>query len=84
VWDAIRLEQEGIPTVVVVHDVFEEAARRQAASGGIPDLRMIVFPQPPPQEDDDHARASAEVVARSLEKAVGGEPASGAAASQGP
>jgi len=66
VWDAIRLEKEGIPTVVVVHDVFAEAARGQAKAGGIPDLRVLVFPQPPPGETEDQARASARQVAEAL------------------
>jgi hypothetical protein len=66
VWDAIRLEKEGIPTTVVVHDVFAAAARKQAIAGGIPDLRLLVYSQPLPGETQDQARASAWEVAEAL------------------
>jgi NAD(P)H-dependent FMN reductase len=66
VWDAIRLEKEGIPTAVVVHDVFAEAARKQAKAGGIPDLRLLIYSQPLPGETEDKARASARQVAEAL------------------
>jgi hypothetical protein len=66
VWDATRLEKEGIPTAVVVHDVFAEAARKQAKASGIPDLRLLVYSQPLPGETQDQARASAREVAEAL------------------
>ena len=69
-WDAIRLEQEGLSTVVVVHDIFAEAARKQAKAGGIPDLRLLVYSQPPPGETEDQARASARQVAKALRRFV--------------
>ena len=65
-WDAIRLEGEGIPTVVVVHNVFAEAAKKQAKAGGIPDLRLLVYSQPLPGETQDQARASAREVAEAF------------------
>ena len=65
-WDAIRLEREGIPTAVVVHNVFAEAAKKQAKAGGIPDLRLLVYSQPLPGETEDQARASAREVAEAL------------------
>jgi alkanesulfonate monooxygenase SsuD/methylene tetrahydromethanopterin reductase-like flavin-dependent oxidoreductase (luciferase family) len=67
VWDAIRLEKEGIPTAVVVHDIFAEAAREQAKAGGIPDLRLLVYSQPPPGETEDQARAAARQIAEALQ-----------------
>jgi alkanesulfonate monooxygenase SsuD/methylene tetrahydromethanopterin reductase-like flavin-dependent oxidoreductase (luciferase family) len=67
VWDAIRLEKEGIPTAVVVHDVFAEAARKQAKAGGIPDLRLLIYSQPLPGETEDEARASARQVGEALQ-----------------
>jgi alkanesulfonate monooxygenase SsuD/methylene tetrahydromethanopterin reductase-like flavin-dependent oxidoreductase (luciferase family) len=66
VWDAIRLEREGIPTAVVVHNVFAEAARKQAKAGGTPDLRLLIYSQPLPGETQDQARASAREVAEAL------------------
>jgi hypothetical protein len=71
VWDAIRLEREGIPSIVVVHDVFAEAAREQAKAGGIPALRLLVYSQPPPGETEDQARTSARHVAEALQTFVG-------------
>jgi hypothetical protein len=70
VWDAIRLEKEGIPTAVVVHDVFAEAARKQAKAGGIPDLRFLLYSQPRPGETEDQARTSARQVAEALQGLV--------------
>jgi hypothetical protein len=70
VWDAIRLEKESIATAVVVHDVFAEAARKQAEAGGIPDLRFLIYPQPPPGETEDQARSSARQVAEALQSFV--------------
>ena len=66
-WDAVRLEKEGIATAVVVHDVFAEAAKEQAKAGGIPDLRLLVYSQPPPGETEDQARSSARQVAEALQ-----------------
>jgi len=71
VWDAIRLEREGIPAVVVVHDVFAEAAREQAKAGGIPALRLLIYSQPPPGETEEQARASARQMAEALQGLVG-------------
>jgi hypothetical protein len=73
VWDATRLEKEGIATVVIVHDVFAEAARKQAKAGGIPDLRFLVYSQPLPSETQDQARASAQHVAEALRGFVASE-----------
>jgi len=43
--DGIFLTKAGHPTVVVVHDRFERAARAQATALGLPDLKIYVFPQ---------------------------------------
>jgi len=67
VWDAIKLENGGIPTAVVVHDVFAEAARKQAKAGGVPDLRFLIYSQPPPGETEDQARTAARRVAEALQ-----------------
>ena len=56
---------------MVVHDVFAEAARRQAKAGGIPALRLVIYPQPPPEETEEQARASARQVAEALQGLVG-------------
>ena len=70
-WDAIRLEKVGIPTFLVVHDIFAEAARKQANAGGLAGLRLLIYPQPPPGETEDHARASARQVAEAIQSFLG-------------
>jgi hypothetical protein len=55
---------------VVVHDVFAEAARKQAKAGGVPDLRLLIYSQPPPGETEDQARSSARQVAKALQGLV--------------
>lgn len=43
--DAISLTKAGHPTVVIVQDSFERAARAQAAAQGIPELKIYVYAQ---------------------------------------
>jgi len=71
VWDAIRLEKEGVPTFLVVHDIFADAARKQAKAGGLAGLRLLVYPQPPPGESEDQARSSARQIAEGIEGLLG-------------
>lgn len=42
--DSIALEKRGVPTVLVVTEVFEHAARAQAIQAGMPDLPILVVP----------------------------------------
>lgn len=51
--DAVALEESGVPTVTLVHDVFELAAKLQAEALGRPELHMAVFPQGPPEQTDE-------------------------------
>ena len=61
--DGINLELAGVPAVVITHDVFEKAAIAQSKALGMPDLRLIVFPQPKGEEEDvEGAQAAREVV----------------------
>ena len=43
--DGIFLSKAGHPTVVIVHDSFERAARAQAIALGLPELKIYVYPQ---------------------------------------
>jgi hypothetical protein len=43
--DHANLERMGIPTVTVVTEPFESAARTHAQIHGIPDLPLIIVPQ---------------------------------------
>ena len=49
--DTIRLERKGIPSVVLVHDRFERAAKSQAKIMGLPSTKIIVIPEDQPGED---------------------------------
>ena len=42
--DGITLAKLGHPVVVFVLDIFERAARAQAAVLGVPDLELYVYP----------------------------------------
>lgn len=44
--DAVEIERRGKPTVTIVHDVFERAARLHARALGMPELPLLVEPTP--------------------------------------
>jgi hypothetical protein len=44
--DAVLLENLGLPTITVVQDQFEKAARMHAAAAGLPDVPLFVEPTP--------------------------------------
>lgn len=73
--DGVNLVQRGIPAAVVVHDVFESAARAQARTTGVPDLPIIVYPQATSREEQLAAlRAAAEEVALKLAQTLQASP----------
>jgi len=43
--DGIFLTKSGHPTIVIVQDSFERAARAQAKALGLPELKIYVYPQ---------------------------------------
>lgn len=46
VYDAIELEEKGIPTVSIVTDEFAGIAKATAAAEGWPALKMVIVPHP--------------------------------------
>ena len=61
--DGINLERQGVPAVVISHDVFHEAAHAQCNALGLPELRVIVYSQPKGREADlEGAEAARQVV----------------------
>ena len=56
--DGIALRKAGHPTLVLVNDAFERAARTQATALGMPDLRMYVFPPYRLVKEPDEAEAA--------------------------
>jgi len=69
--DGINLELAGVPAVIITHDVFEKAAIAQSKALGLPDLRLIVFPQPKGEEQDVEGAQSAREVVDKLIRIVG-------------
>lgn len=51
--DAAAIEEAGVPTITLVHDVFERAAKLQAEVAGRPDLPMVIFPQGKPEPSEE-------------------------------
>jgi hypothetical protein len=69
VYDMVRLERLGVPTVAVATEPFTDEALEQARVLGMPDYRMVFIPHPVQllsagelRESAD--RAFAEIVAR--------------------
>ena len=53
--DSIELESKGIPTVTICTEGFIDAAKRQVATRGIPDLSIVGIPFPFAALRDDRA-----------------------------
>jgi len=49
VHDAAQIEDSDIPAIVLIHDVFEQAAILQADILGRPGLNLVIFPQGKPE-----------------------------------
>jgi hypothetical protein len=60
VLDSIALERRGVPTVLFVTEVFEAAARAQAAQAGMPELPIVVIPHRVGWQTEEEVRAGAE------------------------
>lgn len=69
--DGINLEIAGVPAVIITHDVFENAAKAQSKALGMPDLRLIVFPQPKGEEQEAEGAQSAQEVVDRLIHMIG-------------
>ncbi len=64
--DGINLERAGVPAIVVSHEVFEKAARAQSQALGLPELRLIIYPQPKGIEHEVEGAESARIVTGQL------------------
>jgi hypothetical protein len=49
VHDAAQIEDSDIPAIVLIHDVFEQAAILQADILGRSGLNLVIFPQGKPE-----------------------------------
>lgn len=68
--DALLLEAKGIPTVTIIQDRFEFAAKLHAENGGLADLPMLIEPSPDvgniPFQPKQLARDNLSLVVRGL------------------
>lgn len=65
----MQLERRDVPTVLVIEDIFETAARSLAKTLGLGDIPMVVVPQPKPGQT---AEDRADLVSRVVEEAARG------------
>lgn len=76
--DALAMEAAGLPTITIIGDRFEPAARLHAEAGGMPDLPFLIEPttQDTTVTSDGAAIARAHVdeVVRALSHPTGGLP----------
>lgn len=59
--DAIYLEKSGVPTVTLIHDLFEREGRTLARMLGMEQLRFVVLPRPNPEPSVERTLARAKV-----------------------
>lgn len=64
--DAVAIEDGGVPSIVLIHDVFEYAADLQATALGRPKFTQIVLPQEKPGASDEHVDALAREACRKI------------------
>ena len=64
--DGVFFAKAGHPTLVFVHDNFEQAARAQARALGLPDLNIYVYPQHKPGDFEDEERHKGMLAANAL------------------
>jgi hypothetical protein len=73
--DAARLRKRGLPTVALVWDIFENAAKAMASLQQVPDLEIVVVPQVAVGETDADQRKKGAAAAEKI-LAAWGAPAS--------
>ena len=60
--DTTDFEIQGKPAVFIASSVFIDAAEKQAAALGLPDVRRIFVPHPIQDATDDEMRAKADAI----------------------
>ncbi|MDP2954063.1 MAG: hypothetical protein Q8O76_12195 [Chloroflexota bacterium] len=70
----MRLEQKGIPAVLVSHDIFEKAAHVQAQVMGLPAMKVVVVSYPKPGEDKEGTRRRAESILEEIANSLVAHP----------
>jgi hypothetical protein len=62
VHDSVWFEVNRKPSVVIASDVFIDAAEKQAAALGLPEVRRVFVPHPIQDATDDEMRAKADAI----------------------
>lgn len=60
--DSVWFENNQKPSVVIASDVFVDAAEKQAAALGLPEIRRVFVPHPIQDATDDEMRAKADAI----------------------
>jgi len=62
VHDSVWFEVNRKPAVMIASDVFVDAAEKQAAALGLPQVRRVFVPHPIQDATDDEMRAKADAI----------------------
>jgi len=62
VHDSVWFEVNRKPAVMIASDVFVDAAEKQAAALGLPEVRRVFVPHPIQDASDDEMRARADAI----------------------
>jgi hypothetical protein len=62
VHDSVWFEVNRKPAVMIASDVFVDAAEKQAAALGLPEVRRVFVPHPIQDATDDEMRAKADAI----------------------
>jgi hypothetical protein len=62
VHDSVWFEVNRKPSVMIASDVFVDAAEKQAAALGLPEVRRVFVPHPIQDATDDEMRAKADAI----------------------
>ena len=60
--DSVWFEVNRKPAVMIASDVFVDAAEKQAAALGLPEVRRVFVPHPIQDATDDEMRAKADAI----------------------
>jgi alkanesulfonate monooxygenase SsuD/methylene tetrahydromethanopterin reductase-like flavin-dependent oxidoreductase (luciferase family) len=66
VHDSVWFEVNRKPAVMIASDVFVDAAEKQAAALGLPDVRRVFVPHPIQDATDDEMRAKADAIVEQI------------------
>ena len=68
--DSVWFEVNSKPSVVIASDVFVDAAEKQAAALGLPEVKRVFVPHPIQDATDDEMRAKADAIVNEVIEAL--------------